>query len=90
MTIYLVNIGCCLPLYFNISRTRFFEFFYADSDVPGEYLSVFNIIFAFFCIGLSNMPFIKSSDLMNANGAITCFFTMYLIPIFLHFQAYHG
>ena len=27
---------------------------------------------------------------MNANGAITCFFTVYLIPIALHFKAYHG
>lgn len=27
---------------------------------------------------------------MSANGSISCFFIVYLIPIFLHLKCYHG
>jgi hypothetical protein len=37
-----------------------------------------------------NIPTIKAGDMMAANGAISCFFIVYLIPIALHFKCLYG
>lgn len=36
------------------------------------------------------IPTIRAGDIMSANGSISCFFIVYLIPIFLHLKCYHG
>ncbi|KAL4489048.1 hypothetical protein ABPG73_005535 [Tetrahymena malaccensis] len=88
--LYFVNLITCLPMSLFISRQRLFQFFYSEREPPQQLFVGFNLFYVFLCILLQNIPSIKSEDLMNVNGAITCFFTMYLIPIILHFQAYHG
>lgn len=86
----MVNILGSLPLYFSIARARFFQYFLNEIEAPRSWVIAFNFTYVALCLVLQHMPFIKSDDLMNVNGAITCFFTIYLIPIILHFQAYHG
>jgi len=40
--------------------------------------------------GLKMNPNISPGSLMNLDGALSCFFIVYLIPILMHLQCYHG
>jgi hypothetical protein len=48
------------------------------------------MIFLACCFGLECIPAINPGDIMSLNGAICCFFVVYIIPIAMHFKCYYG
>lgn len=41
-------------------------------------------------VGIKSIPGLKPDDITNFNGALCCFFFVYLIPIVMHLVCYHG
>lgn len=39
---------------------------------------------------MKNIPGLKPGDISNFNGAVCCFFLIYIMPILIHIACYHG
>ncbi len=87
---YLIGLVTVFPCFMDVSRQRLFSTF-SDKPIPNFRRNVFNFGFMLISFGFEILaPFIKLSDIMNFNGAIFCFFFVYLIPIALHLKCYYG
>jgi sodium-coupled neutral amino acid transporter 9 len=87
---YLLGLVTVFPCFMDVSRQRLFSAF---SQRPISDLSrgIFNIGFMLVSFGFEILsPYIKLSDIMNFNGAVFCFFFVYLIPTALHLKCYYG
>jgi len=49
-----------------------------------------NVVFMILCIIVKLAPGLQPSDILDFDGAVSCFFTVYLIPIVLHLSCYYG
>ena len=86
--IYLIHLISCLPIYYKTIKDRVYVL--AKNGVPKWLDYTINIVLMIILSGLKMDPKLKPDDIMNFNGAVTCFFTVYLIPILLHLNCYHG
>lgn len=86
---YLFGLVTVFPCFMDVSRQRLFSAF-SDKPIPDLRRGVFNVCFMLISFGFEILaPYIKLSDIMNFNGAIFCFFFVYLIPIALHLKCYY-
>ena len=87
---YLMGLVTVFPCFMDVSRQRLFSAF-SDKPIPDLRRGIFNVGFMLISFGFEILlPYIRLSDIMNFNGAIFCFFFVYLIPIALHLKCYYG
>lgn len=51
---------------------------------------IINVVFLVLSVLIKSIPGISLSQITSINGALNCFFFVYLIPIIMHFTCYHG
>lgn len=79
------------PILFNICRTRVFEiFFFEDGGKPPRWIFVLSNVLMLALCAVIKIINISPNTLVDLNGAISCFFIVYLIPSLLHLACYHG
>ena len=65
---------------------RFIKLIYKDNITP-KYLEMYLDLGFLIIVGvLKNTPGLKADMLSGINGSVSCFFIVYLIPIFLHMK----
>lgn len=68
---------------------RFIKLIYKEYKTP-KYLEIYlNIGFLIISSILKNTPGLKADNISGINGSISCFFIVYLIPLFLHMKCYY-
>jgi sodium-coupled neutral amino acid transporter 9 len=86
---YLLGLVTVFPCFLDVSRQRLFQAFTKD-EIPDKKRHIFNVSFMLIAFLFEILaPYIKLSDIMNLNGAIFCFFFVYLIPLALHLKCYY-
>ena len=87
---YLLTLVTVFPCFMDVSRKRLFSAF-SSGPIEDRPRIIFNFGFMVVSFVFSILtPFVKLSDIMNINGAIFCFFFVYLIPVALHFRCLYG
>lgn len=87
---YLLGLVTVFPCFMDVSRQRLFSAF-SPNPIKDLHRGIFNVAFMLISFSFEILaPYIKLSDIMNFNGAIFCFFFVYLIPIGLHLKCYYG
>ena len=75
-----------LPFKYQLWRLRLIKLIYKDNITP-KYLEIYlNLGFLIIAGVLKNTPGLKADNISGINGSVSCFFIVYLIPIFLHMK----
>ena len=75
-----------LPFKYQLCWLRFIKLIYKDNITP-KYLEIYlNLGFLTIAGALKNTPGLKADNISGINGSVSCFFIVYLIPIFLHMK----
>ena len=86
--IYLVHLVSVLPLFLTISKTRIYGLI--EKDIPKSLDYALNIIIMIIFSVMKMNPKLSPVEIMNFNGTVCCFFIVYLLPILMHLNCYHG
>lgn len=79
--IYVSHLISAYPIYYNLTRDSFFELFLKGKKPSKKTLMITNFCCLLLFAGIANIPHLKPDDLMSLNGAVCCFFYIYLIPL---------
>ena len=79
-----------LPIYWGVCRKRIIELFYVDKDAPPFVYKILNIGFITISAGIKMIPGLTPDVISNLNGAIWCFFLIYLVPCVMRVMTYGG
>ena len=68
---------------------RFIKLIYKGDKTPKYLEIILNLGFLIISGILKNTPGLKADNISGINGSISCFFIVYLIPLFLHMKCYY-
>ncbi len=78
-----------LPVLWYVARSQFFNLLLKTEKVPNKYFFLCNFFFSLVCLGIQ-MVNVDPTLVISLNGAICCYFLLYMIPIALHLKCLYG
>ncbi|KRX10480.1 hypothetical protein PPERSA_08782 [Pseudocohnilembus persalinus] len=88
--IYVSHLISAFPIYYKLSRDGLLVLLFGEKEVSQKTKQMIDIgTLTLFAI-IANIPKLSPDDIMSLNGSVCCFFYVYLIPLMMDFQCYHG
>ncbi|KRX11065.1 hypothetical protein PPERSA_05174 [Pseudocohnilembus persalinus] len=88
--LYFGHLVSILPVFVDIMKRRVFPLVLKGKEASQKLHTIINISFMVISVAVKCIPGISAGDITNFDGALCCFFFVYLVPIIMHMTCYHG